>query len=136
MLQADFYSKHYFDSILVDFCADAVKTTASFASAFTKIEQILTQAATESMALDEFSRQQLPLHLSTQINSLKLDSVFSGSESLLSTNLPLRPNYTSIRLTDTSSKYIILQDEKNNDIFDTEKKAVVYTFPRIVKNAF
>jgi len=136
MLRTDFYSKHYFDSILIDFCADAVKTTATFESAFTKIEQILTQAATESIALDEFSRQQLPLHLTTQINSLHLDSVFSDSESLLSTKLPLRPNYTSIRLTDTNSKFIILQDEKNNDIFDTEKKAVVYTFPKIVKNVY
>jgi len=56
MFWTDFYTKHYFDSVLIEFCADAVKTTATFECAFIKIKEILTQAATESIALDEFSR--------------------------------------------------------------------------------
>ena len=86
------------------------------------------------MALDEFSLQKLPQSLTTQINSLKLESVFCSAESVQQSKLQLRPNYTAVSLAKLDSRFIFLYDEKNTDIFDIEKRAVVQTFPRIIKN--
>ena len=52
MFRTDFYSKHYFDSTLTDFCKEALKANVTFESAFSRIQEILTQAAKESVSLD------------------------------------------------------------------------------------
>jgi len=65
---------------------------------------------------------------------LKLESVFTSSESVEKSKLQLRPSYTSISLAKHDSKFLFLYDQSNTDIFDFEKKAIVQTFPRVIKN--
>ena len=93
MLRLDYQSKYFFNTTLGEFCLAAQSATLNFQSAFTRIEEILTQAAKESVVLDKLNLGVLPGCLSSQINVLKLESVHIVDKSEI-TKIQLRSNYS------------------------------------------